>query len=86
MAGARVPVQDGPALFRRRIMAIKSDESRRKAFEHLKLAKLSRSLDERRGHRTIARSYEAIAETERWLESAAKRRPALPPKLPGSEA
>jgi len=52
----------------------KSDELRRKAFEHLKLAKLSQSLDERRGHRTIARSYEALAETESWLEGEARRR------------
>jgi len=69
-----------------RVMAVESDESRRKAFEHLKLAKLSRSLDERRGHRAIARSYEALAETERWLESAAKRRPVVPQKPPGSGA
>lgn len=57
-------------------MSMKSDELRRKAFEHLKLAKLSQSLDERRGHRTIARSYEALAETESWLEGEARRRQA----------
>lgn len=67
-------------------MSMKSDELRRKAFEHLKLAKLSRSLDERRGHRTIARSYEALAETERWLEGAARKRPSAPSKPPGSTA
>lgn len=65
-------------------MSTKSDELRRKAFEHLKLAKLSQSLDERRGHRTIARSYEALAETESWLEGEARRRQAAakPPHSP----
>ncbi|MGN6463589.1 MAG: hypothetical protein ACTHLY_20625 [Pseudolabrys sp.] len=65
-------------------MSMKSDELRRKAFEHLKLAKLSQSLDERRGHRTIARSYEALAETESWLEGAARRRAAATGKPPYS--
>ena len=67
-------------------MTTKSDELRRKAFEHLKLAKLSRSLDERRGHRTIARSYEALAETEHWLEGEAMRRRAATAKPPHSSS
>jgi hypothetical protein len=62
-------------------MSGKSDELRRKAFEHLKLAKLSRSLEERRGHRTIARSYETLADNEAWLEGE-RRKGTKPPEKP----
>ncbi|HWM82905.1 MAG TPA: hypothetical protein VNQ56_12665 [Pseudolabrys sp.] len=55
-------------------MSPKSEELRRKAAEHLKLARLSKSLEERRGHRTIARSYEVLADNELWLAGEAGRK------------
>jgi len=52
----------------------KSEDLRRKAARHLKLARLSTSLEERRGHRTIARSYAVLADNEAWLAGEADRR------------
>lgn len=71
-------------------MSPKSDELRRKAAEHLKLARLSKSLEERRGHRNIARSYSLLADNEVWLEGERRKMrhqrhqdsPAAAPKTP----
>jgi hypothetical protein len=63
--------------FRRRAMSPKSEELRRKAAEHLKLARLSKSLEERRGHRTIARSYAVLADNELWLAGETERKKRL---------
>jgi hypothetical protein len=69
-------------------MSPKSDELRKKAAKHLKLARLSTSLEERRGHHTIARSYTVLADNEVWLAGEPERkkragRTGVPPK-PGA--
>lgn len=63
-------------------MSANSDEMRRKAAEHLKLARLSKSLEERRGHRTIARSYETLADNEAWLDGKRSKETKGPPEKP----
>jgi hypothetical protein len=55
-------------------MSPKSDGLRKKALEHLKLARLSTSLQERRSHQTIARSYAVLADNELWLDGERARK------------